>query len=118
MSTVPPNPPQQLPPELAAQILGQQAAQQTLMGAGLDVPRMFASMIGLSDDPENGLTALVFRDGVRAEFQVPGPDGQPITQTQEAFRTVTSIVLPRDTVMKFVKGAVAHFETQDPASSD
>jgi hypothetical protein len=78
---------------------------------------MFASMIGLSDDPVNGLVALVFRDGVRAEFQVPGADGQMVTQTQENFRTVTSIVLPRETVKQFLKGALEHFDAHEAAQN-
>lgn len=96
-----------------AQFASQQVGQKALMDAGLDVPRLFASMIGLSDDPDNGLVVLVFRDGVKAEFQIPNPaGGEPISKSQDVFRTVTSIVLPRKTVMAFVQGALQHFEGQ------
>ena len=108
----------QLPPEILAQLAAQQAGQKALIDAGLDVPRMFASIIGLSDDPINGVVALIFRDGVRAEFQIINSvGGEPVTQTQEAFRTVTSIVVPRETVKQFVKGAAEYFKAQDASTN-
>ena len=110
-------PPQSAPLDFTGQIAAQQAVQQALQQSGMDVPRMWASTIALADDPVNRFTALIFRDGVRTQFQVSGPDGAQVTQEQDVFRTVASIMLPRETVVKFLEGALAHLKSQDDVAN-
>ena len=99
---------------MLAAMAAQQAAQQAaLQQVGLDTPRLWASMIGMASDDQNGVVALVFRDGVNVTFEATQLDGSTITQNQQAQRAVATIMLPRSVVKQFVDGVSAHFKAQD-----
>lgn len=78
---------------------------------GWDGPRFWANNVQVFVNEDHAL--FVFREQMLVESQVPGPDGNSITQSMNVGKSVASIIMPLAVATEF-KGVMARL-FPDPA---